>query len=79
MGGRGRGYRIHDNIHSILLGRGSNAKTARVQLGRSSEPPSFGGGGGRGSRGEGRGRGGCCTHNDFSRMRLGRGGRGGNV
>ena len=30
-GRQGWGCRIHDNIHSFLLGRGSNAKTARVQ------------------------------------------------
>ena len=29
--------------------------------------------GGRGGRGEGRGRVGCCIHNNFSRMWLGRG------
>ena len=36
MAGRGGGCHIHDNIHSILLARGSNAKAASVQLGRGS-------------------------------------------
>ena len=49
--GRGGLYCIHDNIHSILLGRGSNVKTAHVLLGRSSEPPRWGVGGWAGALG----------------------------
>ena len=50
IGGRAEavgGCRIHDNISCMWLGRGSNTKATRVQLGRSGEPP-LGGPVGRG-------------------------------
>ena len=72
MMGRSGEKGIHDSIGSNFLGRGSNTKTARVQLGRSGEPP-FGGPGGRSGRAGAEWGAVYSIHDNFSRMWLGRG------